>query len=189
VLFRSLTLPTVDDHHPDAMALSLLRRVLDDGLSSRLPHNIVERRGLAYSIAASIETFHDVGTFEVDGACAPEHAGGVVTEVLKTLATLRNGKITADELERAQRRFEMHVDFMQDSPGDLCGWFAGSELFRRAESFDEKKAQARRVTRKELVRVAREYLVGDRLVTVAVGPRDAKAPMARATARARSILR
>ncbi|MDP3501739.1 MAG: pitrilysin family protein [Myxococcales bacterium] len=187
VEFR-LTFPTVADEHPDAMPLSLLRRVLDDGLSSRLPHNIVERRGLAYSIAATIETFHDTGSFEVDGACAPEQAGAVVREVLSTLATLRRGKIGADELRRAQRRFEMHVDFLQDSPGDLVGWFAGSELFRPAESFAEKKAQARRVRLRDLVRVAQQYLVADGLVTVGVGPKEAKGPMQRAASGARRLL-
>lgn len=187
VEFR-LTFPTVDDHHPDAMPLALLRRVLDDGLSSRLPHNIVERRGLAYSIAASIETFHDAGTFEVDGACAPEHAGPAVTEVLSTLATLRRGQIGLEELRRAQRRFEMHIDFMQDAPGDLCGWFAGTELFRPAESFAEKKAQAKAVTLRQLVDVARRYLVGDRLITIAVGPREARAAMERAVNAATRLL-
>lgn len=175
-----LTFPTVADHHPDAMALSLLRRVLDDGLSSRLPHNIVEKRGLAYSIAASIEAFHDTGTFEVDGACAPEHAGGVVREVLATLGTLRRGKIALAELRRAQRRYVMHVDFLRDAPGELCGWFAGMELFRPAETFAQKQAQANEVTLADLVRVARTYLVADRLLTVAVGPRTAKRPMQRA---------
>jgi len=187
VEFR-LTFPTVADDHPDAMALSLLRRVLDDGLSSRLPHNIVEKRGLAYSIAATIEAFHDTGSFEVDGACAPEQAGAVVREVLSTLATLRRGKIGAEELRRAQRRFEMHVDFLQDSPGDLVGWFAGAELFRPAETFAEKKAQARRVRLRDLVRVAQQYLVADLLVTVGVGPKEAKGPMQRAASGARRLL-
>ena len=187
VEFR-LTFPTVADDPPDAMPRSLLRRVLDDGLSSRLPHNIVEKRGLAYSIAATIESFHDTGSFEVDGACAPEQAGAVVREVLATLATLRRGKIKSDELRRAQRRFEMHVDFLQDSPGDLVGWFAGSELFRPAESFAEKKAQARRVRLRDLVRVAQQYLVADRLVTVGVGPKEAKGPMQRSASGARRLL-
>ena len=51
--------------------LQLIRRVLDDGLSSRLPFNVVEKRGLAYSVHAGIEVFHDVGLFEIEGASAP----------------------------------------------------------------------------------------------------------------------
>lgn len=187
VEFR-FTFPAVSDHHPDAMPLALLRRVLDDGLSSRLPHNIVEKRGLAYSIAASIETFHDTGAFEVDGACAPEHAGPVTKEVLRTLSTLRRGAIAREELRRAQRRLRMQLDFTRDAPGDLCGWFAGTELFRRAESFDEKIAQADAVTVDDLVQVARRYLAPERLITVAVGPRAAKAPMGDALANAARLL-
>jgi predicted Zn-dependent peptidase len=187
VEFR-FTFPAVSENHPDAMPLALLRRVLDDGLSSRLPHNIVEKRGLAYSIAASIETFHDAGGFEVDGACAPEHAGAVTREVMRTLATLRRGRIALEELRRAQRRLRMQLDFTQDAPGDLCGWFAGTELFRKAETFEEKIAQADAVTVKDLQRVARTYLVAERLITVAVGPRTAKAPMVEALAQAARLL-
>ncbi len=71
----------------------------------------------------------------------------------------------------------MQLDFMQDSPGDLCGWFAGTELFRAAETFDEKAAQARKVTVADLKRVALQYLTPQALVTVAVGPFSARAPL------------
>jgi predicted Zn-dependent peptidase len=188
VEFR-FTFPAVSENHPDAVALALLRRVLDDGLSSRLPHNIVEKRGLAYAISASIEAFHDTGTFEIDGACAPEHTGPVTLEVMRTLATLRRGKISSDELKRAQNRLQMQLSFMEDAPGDLCGWFAGTELFRTAETFQEKIEQSRRVRLADLVRVAQTYLVPHRLVTVAVGPYDAKRRMERALAQTPTLLR
>lgn len=173
VEFR-LAFPTVAEDHPDAMPLAMLRRILDDGLSSRLPHNIVERRGLAYSIGATIETFHDAGAFEIDGACAPENCAAVLREVFATLATLRAGDFTAEELRRAKSRHAMHLDFLADSPGDLSGWFGAIELFRPSETFEARKALAAAVKRAELVRVARTWLSADRLALVAVGPRAAK---------------
>ena len=183
VEFR-MSFPTVREDHPDAMGLGLLRRVLDDGLSSRLPHNIVEKRGLAYSVGAMIESFHDTGTFEIEGASAPENLAKVIEEVMRTLGTLRAGKITREELQRAKRRFAMHLDFLQDSPGDLCGWFGGSELFRPAESFEEKKAEVERVTGADLQRLAKTWLTTERLVTVAVGPKSAKKKAERVLLRA-----
>lgn len=173
VEFR-LSFPAVPEEHPDAAGLGLLRRVLDDGLSSRLPHNIVEKRGLAYSVGAMIETFHDAGTFEIDGASAPANLADVFEEVLRTLGTLRAGRITAEELRRAKTRVAMHLDFLQDSPGELCGWFGGVELYRPAESFAKKKAEIDAVKRSELQRLAKRYLSAERLVAVAVGPRAAK---------------
>jgi predicted Zn-dependent peptidase len=78
---------------------------------------------------------------------------------------------------------------MEDAPGDLCGWFAGTELFRTAETFQEKIEQSRRVRLADLVRVAQTYLVPHRLVTVAVGPYDAKRRMERALAQTPTLLR
>ena len=171
VEFR-LAFPATSDAHPDHHALATLRRVLDDGLSSRLPYNIVERRGLAYSIGGAMEVFHDAGSFEIDGACAPQHLGPVVDEVLRTLKTLLLGRITREELVRAQQRHRMHLDFLRDSPGDLCGWFGGGELFRPPESFAQRVKAVDALTVDDLVRVSRTYLTGQTATLVAVGPKS-----------------
>ncbi len=187
VEFR-LSFPAVSDGHSDAVALGLLRRVLDDGLSSRLPYTIVEDRGLAYSVAAMIDALHDCGSFEVEGACAARHLGPAVAGILETLATLRRGEISRDEFRRVQLRFRMHLDFLQDSPGDLCGWFGGLELFRRPETFEEKCREAEALTIADLARVARRYLVPETLQVVAVGPRGGKKPLQKVVARAAKLL-
>jgi predicted Zn-dependent peptidase len=165
-----LSFPAVSDAHEDFAALSLLRRVLDDGLSSRLPYNVVERRGLAYSVSAALEAFHDTGVFDVEGACAPDAAGALVSEMCRTLATLRDGRISRDELERAKRRHRMHLDFLQDSPSDLVGWFGGTELFRQPESFEERCRAVEAVTLTDLKRVSQRYLKRSAMRAIAVGP-------------------
>lgn len=187
VEFR-LTFPTVSDAHPDFAALSMLRRVLDDGLSSRLPHEVVEKRGLAYSIGATLDVFHDTGAFEVDGATAPKQLAKVVEQVLRTLSTLRAGRIAPEELRRAKKRNAMHLEFMCDSPADLCGWFGGTRLFRKPEPLERRIAEANAVTLADLKRVAREYLVADTLAAVAVGPRSARKGLERVVSRARGLL-
>lgn len=179
-----LTFPAVSDAHPDFHAFSLLRRVLDDGLSSRLPYNVVERRGLAYSVSASLETFHDTGTFDVDGACAPEAAAALVNEMCRTLGSLCDGDITAEELSRAKRRHRMHLDFLKDSPADLVGWFGGTELFRPPESFETRARAVEQVTLAEVKAVAKRYLRRSSLRAVAVGPGDGLTALRRAVDRA-----
>ncbi|HLL52133.1 MAG TPA: pitrilysin family protein [Myxococcaceae bacterium] len=175
-----LNFRTVPEQHEDHTALQLLRRVLDDGLSSRLPFNVVEKRGLAYSIQASIEAFHDVGLFEVEGASAPEKASQVVEEVCRTLAELCEHHVSADELRRAQRRHRMFLDFAQDSPGDLAGWFGGTELFRPPESFEERARIAEALTAERLREVARRYFTRQNLSVVAVGQKKGVKALERA---------
>lgn len=164
-----LNFRTVPEEHPDHIALQLLRRVLDDGLSSRLPFNVVEKRGLAYSIQAGIEASHDVGLFDIDGASAPEKAAQVVAEVCRVLAELRDQGVTAEELARAQKRHRMFMDFSQDSPGELVGWFGEGELFDTPRSFEERAKEVQAQTAERLREVARRYFTRDNLGVVAVG--------------------
>ncbi len=166
-----LNFRTVSELHPDQPALQVIRRVLDDGLSSRLPYNVVEKRGLAYSIHANIDTFHDSGLFDIEGASAPEKASLVVEEILNTLATLCEEGPTEEELERAKKRHRMFLDFAQDSPGELVGWFGGTELFHTPESFEEKIRKTDALTRQAVRAVARKYFRRGNLGVISVGQR------------------
>jgi predicted Zn-dependent peptidase len=166
-----LNFRTVPEQHEDYPALHILRRVMDDGLSSRLPFEVVEKRGLAYSINAGQDAFHDVGLFEIDAASAPEKASRVVEEVLRVLATLCAEEISAEELARAKRRHRMLLEFSEDSPGELAGWFGGTELFRRPESFSQRADMVDAETAAHVREVARRYFTRENLTVVAVGQR------------------
>lgn len=166
-----LNFRTVPEQHEDYPALQLLRRVMDDGLSSRLPFEVVEKRGLAYSINASLDGFHDSGLFEIEAACAPEKASRVVEEVLRVLATLCTEEIPAEELARAKRRHRMLLEFSQDSPGELAGWFGGTELFRVPEPFSLRAQWVDAQTAARVREVARRYFTRENLTVVAVGQR------------------
>ncbi|MBS1149694.1 MAG: family peptidase [Myxococcaceae bacterium] len=175
-----LSFPTVPEVHRDFHALSALRRVLDDGLSSRLPFNVVEKRGLAYSVGATIEAFHDAGSFEIDGAAAPAKVADTVREILRTVDTLRAGKISLEEMRRARVRYRMAVESQQDFPGDLLGWFAGEELFRPPKSFATRCREVEGLKIADLVRVAKLYFRPERLLVVAVGPKECERSLRRA---------
>ncbi|MFM2151856.1 MAG: hypothetical protein RL199_291, partial [Pseudomonadota bacterium] len=164
--------PAPPESDPDFPALMVLRRILDDGLSTRLQVNVVERKGLAYSIQAGFDTFVDAGTLEVDVACAHAKVPAAAEEVLRTLAELANALVDEDELTRAKVRYRIGFDFMQDSPSDLAGWYGGTELFRPAESFEARIAQVEAVTAEDVQRAARGMLRKSGLVATVVGRLD-----------------
>ncbi|MGZ3457341.1 MAG: M16 family metallopeptidase [Archangium sp.] len=166
-----LSFRTVPEHHEDWPALQLLRRFLDDGLSSRLPFEIVEKRGLAYSVHASLEAFHDAGIFEIEAASAPDRASRVVAETFRVLGELCGTDVSEQELARAKRRHRMLLEFSQDSPGELAGWFGGTELFRRPESFSRRADLVDAATAAQVREVARRYFARENLSVVAVGQR------------------
>ena len=164
-----LTFRAVPEQHEDYPALQILRRLLDDGLSSRLPFEIVEKRGLAYSVHAGLDTYHDTGLFEIEAASAPEKASQVVAESLRVLAALCDEEVGAEELNRAKRRHRMLLEFSQDSPGELAGWFGGTELFRTPETFSHRADLVDRQTAAQVRAAARRYFTRENLLVVAVG--------------------
>jgi predicted Zn-dependent peptidase len=74
----------------------------------------------------------------------------------------------------------MFLDFAQDSPGDLAGWFGGTELFRPPESFEERARIAEAITAERLREVARRYFTRQNLSVVAVGQKKGLKALERA---------
>ncbi|HTN50788.1 MAG TPA: pitrilysin family protein [Anaeromyxobacter sp.] len=166
----SLSFPCPPERHPDYPVHLCIRRLLDDGLSSRLPFEIVEKRGLAYSLHAGIDTFADAGMTVVDGACAPRKVPRVIEEVLRVLGNLAATPVPEEELLRVQRRHRMTLAFSLDSAADLAGWYGAGEVLAAPEGFEERCRRVEQVTAADVLRVARTAFRRRNLVAVVVGP-------------------
>ena len=170
-----LNFPCPPEHHPDYPVHLVIRRILDDGLSSRLPFEVVERRGLAYSLHAGIDAFADAGMFAVDGACAPKKLPRVVDEILRVLSELTVRPVAEEELLRVQRRHRMTLAFSLDSAAELAGWYGSGEVLHAPEGFEERCLRVERVTAEDVLRVARATFTRSNLVAVFVGPSTVRA--------------
>ena len=166
----SLSFPCPPERHPDYPAHLCIRRILDDGLSSRLPFEIVERRGLAYSLHAGIDAFTDAGMTVVDGACAPAKLPRVLEEVLRVLGTLAARSVPEEELLRVQRRHRMTLAFSLDSAAELAGWYGSGEVLSAPEGFEERCRRVERVSPADVARVARATFRRRNAISVVVGP-------------------
>jgi predicted Zn-dependent peptidase len=169
-----LNFPCPPEHHPDYPVHLCIRRLLDDGLSSRLPFEIVERRGLAYSLHAGIDAFADSGMFVVDGACAPKKLPRVASEILRVLGELSSQPVAEEELTRVQRRHRMTLAFSLDSAAELAGWYGSGEVLHAPEGFEERCRRVEAVTPDDIMRVARDTFTLRNLVGVFVGPTTAR---------------
>jgi predicted Zn-dependent peptidase len=170
-----LNFPCPPEWHPDYPVHLVLRRILDDGLSSRLPLEVVERRGLAYALHAGIDTFSDAGLFVVDGACAPRKLPRLVEEVLRILGDLVARPVSEEELLRVQRRHRTTLAFSLDSAAELAGWYGSGELLEAPESFEERCRRVEAVSPADVQRVAALTYTRANLVAVFVGPSGARA--------------
>ena len=164
VLFHAL--PETD---PGYSALRALIRVLDDGMSTRLHYQICDQKGLAYSVAGSLHSYHDTALLEVDAACSHAKLPALVTETLAMLGRFREELVGEDELEKAKRRFVSDVESSYDDLDGLCGWFGGTELYCPADPQEKRARALARVRPAEIREVARRVLRPERLSVTAVG--------------------
>lgn len=166
----SLSFPAPHENHPDYAALALLRRVLDDGLSSRLRQAVCEQRGLAYSVSATMDVYGDAGALDLDATCAPRKLVVTVAQMLSTLKHLVEEGISADELRRAQVREKAELEFGLDDPNELAFWHGSSVLMGCASGYTDRAREAQRVTVADVERVAASVFDPAKAVLTVVGP-------------------
>jgi predicted Zn-dependent peptidase len=172
VLFHALP-----ERDPDYQALRALVRVLDDGMSTRLHYQICDQKGLAYSVAGSLHSYHDSALLEIDAACAHAKLPDLVGEALSILGRFRTELVSDEELEKAKRRFLGDLEACYDDLDGLCGWFGGTELFYRPRSQEERARELERVRPEHVRKVARRVIRPERLNVAVVG--SLKPPLAR----------
>src|SRR5438309_1045481 len=161
----------LDEEHADFPVLRVIKRVLDDGLASRMQMQMVERKALAYAVGAGMDGFTDCSVFEVGCACAPRKAPAALAEMLRILAELRETDVPEDELLRAKKKSRIWLEFSLDSPAEMIGWFGAGELLHPpAEPFDQWLSRIDRVTAADVRRVAAAIFRRENLVACAVGP-------------------
>lgn len=170
----ALVFPAPPAQHPDFVPLRVLARVLDDGLSSRLQQNVVDKRGLAYSVGAAFDFFADMGLVDVGAANAHAKSPAVTRELLRILGELCDVPVGEEELARAKRRFRIDIDYSLDSTGALCAWFGGDALYKEPVEFAERAETIDRVTADDVQRVARTIFRRSRLLACAVGKMDGR---------------
>lgn len=149
--------------------LSVLSRVLAEGLASRMHAELVDRRGLAYSLNAGLTTYDDCGLFEFEIAVSPHRASEAVQAIVDFARSASRFRYDRDELERVRKRYRYTREFMEDSAADLANWHGRAALFGIERETQELEERMQRVTASELRDAARAVFRPERLSLMAVG--------------------
>ncbi len=97
--------PALERHDPDYMASLVIAHVLGGGtgLSSRLFREVREKRGLAYSVSASIATF-DHASYLYGGATTKNERAHESLQVIQSeVLDLAHGNLGEEELEKGKK--------------------------------------------------------------------------------------
>ena len=160
---------------PEAPALLLLGRVLDDGLSTRVHQTICEERGLAYEAFAGNDSLEDCGVFDFGASVEHQKAPHLVHSLMELIDELAAEAPTEEELVKAQRRYLWDLRTVRDDPEDTSHFVGTSALFDLPETLETMADQVAAVSAGDIQKVVRKYLHRERAHLTLVGVLDDRA--------------
>ncbi len=156
----------------DVFAWDLLSIILGGGQTSRLYHEVKDKRGLVDSINAYSYTPKDPGVLIVGATGGPDKARETLRETL--VQTFRMGLVPPDGEELARAKTSTESDFLYslESQGSVARHVGFFEAALGDAAFEgEYLRRIRAVTADNIVAVAAKYLVPRNLTVAAVIPR------------------
>lgn len=163
--------PAYHQAHEKRYASYVLNTILGGGMSSRLFQNVREKRGLAYAVFSTLSVYRDAGCLSVYAGTSAENARQVIDLVLEEFRALKSTPLDEEELGRAKDYLKGSMLLGLESTTSRMANLARQEMyFGRHLPLDEIAAGIDAVTSDDVLAVARELLVSDRLALTVLGP-------------------
>ena len=168
-----LGVPSYPYLHKDEYALAVLATVLGGGMSSRLFMEVREKRGLAYSVHASVEKYPDTGYFVVNAGIEHGKLEKVVKTILAEFRKIKRTKVSKAELEKAKSYMKGTMTLSLETSNHVAQNATTSLLeLGRVRSLEENIKGIDAVTAEGVTRVARDILRTDKLNLAIIGPHN-----------------
>ncbi len=164
--------PGIRRSEPDFMPAYVVNQILGGpGLTSRLFHEVREKRGLAYSVRETLLWMNHSAVFIGHTATAADRAGETVEEVEKQVRRVAEEGATQQELDIAKPYVRGSQMLAIDTSSKLAGALLQCQLDKLPIDYLEKhNALVNAVTLEDANRAARR-LWGEGLLTIIVGRR------------------
>ena len=150
---------TVSIESPDRFPLAVLSSILGGGMSSRLFHEVRERRGLAYYVRSSSDHFVDAGSFVTTSGLDPKRAEEGVRVIVDEYRKFAEGKagITPSEFKKAKEYLKGHFVLELEDSRAVAGFYSSQELLEKEVlNPDQLLEKIDRVTVEEVEEVAKK---------------------------------
>jgi len=167
LIHKDLTQATVALGHagisrtnPDYYAVTVMNYILGaGGFSSRLMDQIRDNQGLAYGVMSTFDARLMPGAFIVSLQTRNETANQAIAGVLNELKGIRDAPVTDEELAEAKAYLMGSFPLRLDTTAKLAEVLAQVEFFGLGlDYFTQYPEWIGKVTKEDVVRVARQYL-------------------------------
>ena len=169
-IIKGWLLPTYGE--PDYPAIVLLNIILGScGLSSRLFLELRDKKGLAYVVRSSYETFKYAGNFMIYIATAPTNIDTCLSGFDEEIQKIKTYPVSEEELENAKTNIVGKYEFLEETNIQQACSYAKFDVLGLGYNYTENiKQQVQSVTANEILKCAQKYFTDDKFVLSIIKP-------------------
>src|SRR3989344_3846802 len=163
---------TVPLASPEKYPLSVLSSILGGGMSSRLFHEVREKRGLAYYVRCNSDQYTDAGSLVATAGVDPKRIDEALEVIIQELKNLRDGKkkISKDELKKGKEFLKGHLVLELEDSRSVSVFYATQELLEKEiDNPSDVLSKIDKVTMDDVMDVAGKYFVEKGLNLAVIG--------------------
>ena len=157
--------------HPLRYAAAVLSTILGGGMSSRLFINVREKRGLAYYVGASHESYLDTGTLAASAGVDLKRIDEAVKVILAEFSQIVSTKVGERELKKAKEYIKGKVILSWEDSRTVAFAYGSDELMEgKVRSLKDYLRLIDGVTAEEVSRASKDLFKMSKLNLAVIGP-------------------
>lgn len=158
---------------PDAIPASVMNTLLGSYFSSRLNSNLREDKGYTYGARSRMSTDPEVGSFTAYASVRNEVTDSSLTEFLVEINKLREEEVSDEELETVKNVMTGNFARSLESPETVARYTLNTARYHLPEDYYPTYLEKlNKVTKADVLEMARKYLTPDNAHIVVVGNKD-----------------
>ena len=156
--------------HPQRFAIELLHVLLGANMSSRLFHEVRDKRGLVYEIGTHIKRYKDAGAFVVYAGCDTKKLRLTLQTIMAELARIKREPVRAAELRHAKEFYGGQLAMGLEDTMEQMQWIGEQAVtVGRVGTPEELTTVINRVTPQQIQRAAQTLFTPNRLFLAVIG--------------------
>lgn len=164
---------------PRRFALQVLAAILGKGMSSRLFTEVREKRGLAYHVSTYTDFYADTGTMVTHAGIRADEKQVVesIKVILEEHSKILGGSISDEEIARVKELIKGGLILSMEDSLNVASFY-GKRLLLQGEiqTTDQVIANLEKVTKEQVIAVAKDVFVNRGLNMALIGPFKSSAP-------------
>ena len=169
-IIKGWLLPTYGE--ADYPAIVLLNIILGScGLSSRLFLELRDKKGLAYVVRSSYETYKLAGNFMIYIATAPTNIDTCLKGFDEEIQKIKSAPVSQEELDNAKTNIVGKYEFLEETNIQQACSYAKFDVLGLGYNYSYNiKQQVQSVTADDILKCAQKYFADDKYVLSVIKP-------------------